>query len=571
MTIARHLPCLISRAFTVFLSCTHARARSLTLSLSLSQEIKTIFGSISKLYSHHPEFHRIKKTDFLMTPRCNSALGNKCGEWLDIYGDGSYRLKYPQFQHALPIGKREEENVDENEDDEDSSSSSNIEQEKEERALEKEERALYKMFRMGMRAWSGRVYAYTATPITVLHDMDERASQVDAFIIVKPGRNYEGYKTGRSQDKWPWLKHHIVIEELPNRVRRETFAQKSMYPRVMRKYFGPDFQDDDVMPHFFRTSCNGTLTLRKKDEDEEIQLRDPNNNNALMYQTAGWLKEKAKKAVLQTVLQSKVRMDQFWREDGVNLVKVLHAMHDKQELYPQGYRNLLYITNFSRGGKDQVKVAKMMLSLDGENEDSTRGNNLMDFIIKTREQRLRTSEQNLILIFHGGYRETDSLRTKNADVYGSAFDEKINEFDCGVQLLHCLDEHDSYSALVTGNTLKKSVKAIEGTMKQAIEDVPLEVWSRKFVSVVMFNVRYVEMASRPSITSGGGNEFKISTTDSWKRFNDASSVLLAHSCGASQLPCGAEKMPEHEEWTGEVFVDFKPLLMYFFAGQRLRY
>ena len=474
-------------------------------------------------------------------------------------------------QKCEQILEDEEENLDEDEDGEDSSSSSNIEQEKEERALEKEERAFYKMFRMGMRAWSGRVYAYTATPITVLHDMDERASQVDAFIIVKPGRNYEGYKTGRSQDKWPWLKHHIVIEELPNRVRRETFAQKSMYPRVMRKYFSPDFQDDDVMPHFFRTSCNGTITLRKKDEDEEIQLRDPNNNNALMYQTAGWLKEKAKKAVLQTVLQSKVRMDQFWREDGVNLVKVLRAMHDKQELYPQGYRNLLYITNFSRGGKDQVKVAKMMLSLDGENEDSTRGNNLMDFIIKTREQRLRTSEQNLMLIFHGGYRETDSLRTKNADVYGSAFDEKINEFDCGVQLLHCLDEHDSYSALVTGNTLKKSVKAIEGTMKQAIEDVPLEVWSRKFVSVVMFNVRYVEMASRPSITSGGGNEFKISTTDSWKRFNDASSVLLAHSCGASQLPCGAEKMPEHEEWTGEVFVDFKPVLMYFFAGQRLRY
>jgi len=273
-------------------------------------------------------------------------------------------------QKCEQILEDEEENLDEDEDDEDSSSSSNIEQEKEERALEKEERAFYKMFRMGMRAWSGRVYAYTATPITVLHDMDERASQIDAFIIeLKPGRNYVGYKTGRSQDKWPWLKHHIVIEELPNRVRRETFAQKFMYPRLMRKYFGPDFQDDDVMPHPFRTSCNGTITLRKKDEDEEIQLRDPNNNNALMYQTAGWLKEKAKKAVLQ----SKVRMDQFWREDGVNLVKVLRDMHDKQELYPQGYRNLLYMTNFSRGEKDQVKVAKMMLSLDGENEVLTNG------------------------------------------------------------------------------------------------------------------------------------------------------------------------------------------------------
>jgi len=288
-----------------------------------------------------------EKTDKLLFSFC-PALQQKCEEILED----------------------EEENVDEDEDDEDSSSSSNIEQEKEERALEKEERAFYKMFRMGMRAWSGRVYAYTATPITVLHDMDERASQIDAFIIeLKPGRNYVGYKTGRSQDKWPWLKHHIVVEELPNRVRRETFAQKFMYPRVMRKYFSPDFQDDDVMPHPFRTSCNGTITLRKKDEDEEIQLRDPNNNNALMYQTAGWLKEKARKAVLQ----SKVRMDQFWREDGVNLVKVLRDMHDKQELYPQGYRNLLYMTNFSRGEKDQVKVAKMMLSLDGENEVLTNG------------------------------------------------------------------------------------------------------------------------------------------------------------------------------------------------------
>jgi len=81
-------------------------------------------------------------------------------------------------------------------------------------------------------------------------------------------------------------------------------------------------------------------------------------------QTAGWLMDKTRKAVAQ----SKVRIDQFWREDGVNLVKVLRDIHKNQEAYLQGYRNLLVMTNFSRGEKDQVKVVKMMMSLDGENE-----------------------------------------------------------------------------------------------------------------------------------------------------------------------------------------------------------
>jgi len=72
-----------------------------SLLLLCSQEIKAIFDKIGKLYSHIPEFARIKKTDFLLIPRATSALLNKSGEWLDIYGDGSYRLKYPQVYLTL--------------------------------------------------------------------------------------------------------------------------------------------------------------------------------------------------------------------------------------------------------------------------------------------------------------------------------------------------------------------------------------------------------------------------------------------------------------------------------------
>ena len=266
-----------------------------------------------------------------------------------------------------------EDTMDDDDDDEGDGTSSDTEQQ---RALK--QIRFYKKFREGVRARAGRIYAYTATPITVLHDVDDRASQIDTFIIeLKPSRNYVGYKTERSQEKWPWLEQHIQIVQLPNRVRRENFALTFMYPKIMKKYL-LDFQEGDEMPSPFRTLRNGTIMLYARDLNEELELRDPKKNGARMTQTAGWLRDKTRKAVAQ----SKVRIDQFWREDGVNLVKVLRDIHENQEAYPQGYRNLLYMTNFSRGEKDQVKVVQMMLSLDGENEVLTNGLICVEFTYK---------------------------------------------------------------------------------------------------------------------------------------------------------------------------------------------
>ena len=56
-------------------------------------------------------------------------------------------------------------------DDEGDSTSSDTEQY---RALK--QIRFYKKIREGVWAQAGRIYAYTATPITVLHDVDDRAS-----------------------------------------------------------------------------------------------------------------------------------------------------------------------------------------------------------------------------------------------------------------------------------------------------------------------------------------------------------------------------------------------------------
>ena len=117
------------------------------------------------------------------------------------------------------------------------------------------------------------------------------------------------------------------------------------------------------MPYPFKTSANGTITLPKHLEDEEMVLYDHDNPTAggeikTMIRSAAWFRDKVKKAKMK----SSERMDKFWRNDGVNLVNVLRDMHEMQADYPQGYRNLLYMTNFSRQEKDQANVVRKVLS-----------------------------------------------------------------------------------------------------------------------------------------------------------------------------------------------------------------
>ena len=226
--------------------------------------------------------------------------------------------------------------------------------EEEQQEADQEAQFYESLAKLQLRARVAAIYAYTATPITIIHDVQQSISVVHPIMIeLKPGKNYVGYKSERSQQKAPWLKRFIEIEELPNRVRNESFSQTYMYPHVMRRYYDPDFKADDGMPEPFRTTAAGTISLLKRDEGEVIHCNVPGE---LPVRTAGWIKEQVKKCV------KRPRISQFWREDGVNLVKVLRDMEEKKDAYPQGYRNLLYMTNFSRTQQGQTQVVTKMLS-----------------------------------------------------------------------------------------------------------------------------------------------------------------------------------------------------------------
>jgi hypothetical protein len=460
--------------------------------LQMNLDISVIFDEITKsaLYSHHPEFDRIKDTDFHLTPRCTS--GN--AEWVDIHGPGNYALKYPQViisctnvnavnrmtetskgrslgsnmqMSAIEFlsgyrlgGDRENANphvpyiwnldaisgVSQKEFqkefqkaaiallfDEDDANRSSTGREKTDKLLhqmcprlsnmvedmkksaedsrneleeimetmdeddevspqvdvrdgqgekdgDREAEKFYTKFKnLQLRARVARVYTYTATPITLLHEVVDSASKLEIIMIeLTPGRNYVGYTTEKSRKKWPWLQKDIEIMPLPNRVGRQKFPLSFMYPKIMRKYFRSDFKDDDPMPHPFHNATNGRITLYKKDTDELMTLLDPHNNNEPMEQSAGWLKNKA----LKSLEQDQGRMTQFWREDGNNLVGVLRDIHEKKQLYPQGYRNLLYMTNFSKLERDQVLVVQKVLSLDGGQRELVDGLICMEFTYK---------------------------------------------------------------------------------------------------------------------------------------------------------------------------------------------
>lgn len=70
------------------------------------------------------------------------------------------------------------------------------------------------------------VYANTATPMTLLHEVeDSKSKAIPIMIELSPGKNYVGYKTKRSQKKFPWLEKFITVETMPNRVKRKPLSQ----------------------------------------------------------------------------------------------------------------------------------------------------------------------------------------------------------------------------------------------------------------------------------------------------------------------------------------------------------
>ena len=232
-----------------------------------------------------------------------------------------------------------------------------------ETAREATEAALfYKDFR-GLRSIFALVVAYTATPTTALYAIGGGASEIDIHMVeITPGRSYIGYNTEHMAQMAPHLQRHVQVMQLPNRVNSMTFALKDIYPQVFEAIGDFDIKHDDVPQPFKRTAA-GTITLPRLRADEAVHC--PNGTIC----PAEHFRETAMEALGLT----KVRADAFWYADGNNVTHILMDMEERKAEYPCGYRNALYMTNFSKSERGKQNFVSTILGFQGDSKRLSKG------------------------------------------------------------------------------------------------------------------------------------------------------------------------------------------------------
>jgi len=220
----------------------------------------------------------------------------------------------------------------------------------------------YKDFR-GLRSCFALVVTYTATPTTALYAIGGGASEIDIHMVeLVPGKSYIGYQTDHMAEMAPHLVRHVDIEELPNRVASMAFSLKDVYPTVFSDLGGFDIEHHDVPPPFKRTAA-GTITLRQKDFEEMIDCPNGETIEAVIF----------KETAMEAVGLTKVRADAFWYADGNNVTHILRDMDERKADYPCGYRNVLYMTNFSKSERGKQNFVSTILGFQGASKCLSEG------------------------------------------------------------------------------------------------------------------------------------------------------------------------------------------------------
>lgn len=227
---------------------------------------------------------------------------------------------------------------------------------------ERDDALFYQQFR-GLRSSFAFVVAYTATPTTALYAIGGGASEIDIHMVeITPGKGYIGYPTEHMAAMAPHLLRHVQMVELPNRVASTSFALKDIYPKVFEDLGGWDVERDGV-PEPFKRGANGTITLKQKDYDEDLICPNGECFPASLF----------RETAVEAVGLTKVKADAFWHADGNNVTHILQDMEHNQAAYPLGYRNVLYMTNFSRDQRGKQNFVSTILGFQDGSASLSRG------------------------------------------------------------------------------------------------------------------------------------------------------------------------------------------------------
>lgn len=214
----------------------------------------------------------------------------------------------------------------------------------------------------GMRALFAAVYAFSATPTTGVYDLgsDEMSCNEIAvrMIEIKPPPGYIGFGTEHHLRTNPHCKRHVDVVQMPDPVATHKANLTEAYKRLMLEAGGVDVDEDgyDALPAPFTSAATrgGGRCIRAPPKGKRDVLVFPG-------WTAGDLYRRAK----QLVKHSGIKRKGFWFADGSNVRHILEDMEVNRDAYPQGYRNVLITTNYTRQGNMLKNWVHTVLGFSG--------------------------------------------------------------------------------------------------------------------------------------------------------------------------------------------------------------
>lgn len=215
----------------------------------------------------------------------------------------------------------------------------------------------------GMRALFAAVYAFSATPTTGVYDIgseDMACNEISVRMIeIVPPPGYIGYATEHHLRKNPHCKRHVEVVQLPDPVATHKANMTEGYKHFFLSKLGVDLEEDGMEalpPPFTAASCRGggkCIRAPAKSKRDDIV--------AGSQWTAGGVHH----AVQELVKQTGIKRKGFWFSDGNNVRHLLEDMEVHRASYPQGYRNVLVITNYTKQGNMLKNWVHTVLGFSG--------------------------------------------------------------------------------------------------------------------------------------------------------------------------------------------------------------
>ena len=202
-----------------------------------------------------------------------------------------------------------------------------------------------------LRSLFSHVINYTATPTDNVYKRDSTtgAQIVPKMIEMVPSNRYIGYPGFRfTQVIAPHCHRHIETVQLPDRTQMDRVNKTHVIPAVLKELVGIEVDLEKETDHGLPEQWSlrycpktGKPIAAAKRGHEGSEIVGPGGRSVTFA--------RAKEAINNAHEASNVKtVEKFWYEDGNNANLLLRDAEENRAAYPEGYRNMLMISNHTK-------------------------------------------------------------------------------------------------------------------------------------------------------------------------------------------------------------------------------